>query len=68
MRQARSIGVALDYVRALGRDTRANCWDLAEEAGHAGPHRMQALLRTYEWPWEQVRDALPALARGMPAG
>jgi hypothetical protein len=62
MRQARSIGVALDYVRALGRDTRANCWDLAEEAGHAGPHRMQALLRTYEWPWEKVRDALPALA------
>jgi len=62
MRQARSIGVALDYVRVLSRDTRANCWDLAEEAGHEGPHRMQALLRSYKWPWEKVRDALPALA------
>jgi SRSO17 transposase len=62
MRQARSVAVALDYVRALGRETRANCWDLAEEAGHAGPHRLQGLLRSYKWPWEKVRDALPALA------
>jgi len=62
MRQARSIAVAMDYVRALSRDTRANCWDLAEAAGHEGPHRMQALLRTYKWPWEKLREALPALA------
>lgn len=62
MRQRRSIGVALDYVRALSRDTRANCWELAEAAGHEGPHRMQALLRTYKWSWEKLRAALPALA------
>ncbi|MFI5068333.1 MAG: IS701 family transposase [Streptosporangiales bacterium] len=62
MRQRRSTGVALDYVRALSRDTRANCWELAEAAGHEGPHRMQALLRTYKWSWEKLRAALPALA------
>jgi SRSO17 transposase len=62
MRQARSIAVAMDYVRALSRDTRGNCWELAEAAGHEGPHRMQALLRTYKWPWEKLRGALPALA------
>jgi hypothetical protein len=38
---------ALDYVKALSRGTRANCWELAEEAGHRGPHRMQALLTPY---------------------
>ena len=42
MRQRRSIGAALDYVKALSRGTRANCWELAEEAMHgaapaAGP-------------------------------
>ena len=62
MRQRRSVAVALDYVRALSRDTRANCWELAEASGHEGPHRMQALLRTYKWPWEKLRGALPALA------
>ena len=62
MRQRRSIAAAMDYVKALSRGTRANCWELAEEAGHEGPHRMQALLRRYKWPWEKLRDALPALA------
>jgi SRSO17 transposase len=62
MRQRRSIAAALDYVKALSRGTRANCWDLAEEAGHESPHRMQALLSRYQWPWEKLRDALPALA------
>ena len=62
MRQRRSVAVALDYVRALSRDTRANCWELAEASGHEGPHRMQALLRTYKWRWEKLRGALPALA------
>ena len=33
MRQRRSIAAAMDYVKALSRGTRANCWDLAEEAG-----------------------------------
>jgi len=62
MRQRRSIAAALDYVKALSRGTRANCWDLAEEAGHESPRRMQALLRRYKWSWEKLRDALPALA------
>jgi DDE superfamily endonuclease len=62
MRQRRSIATALDYVKALSPGTRANCWELAEEAGHDGPHRMQALLRSYKWSWEKVREALPGLA------
>jgi SRSO17 transposase len=62
MRQRRSIAVALDYVKALARDTRANCWELAEKAGHEGPHRMQALLTRYKWSWEALREQLPALA------
>ena len=62
MRQRRSIAAALDYVKALARGTRANCWELAEEAGHEGPHRMQALLRRYRWSWEKLRDALACLA------
>ena len=64
MRQRRSIAAALDYVKALSRGTRANCWELAEEAGHEGPHRMQALLRRYRWSWKQLRDALACLAAG----
>jgi len=62
MRQRRSTGTALDYVRALSPGTRANCWELAEAAGHEGPGRMQALLRSYKWPWEKLRRALPGLA------
>src|SRR6266704_4437284 len=62
MRQRRSIAAALDYVKALARGTRANCWELAEEAGHEGPHRMQALLRRYRWSWEKLRGALVGLA------
>ena len=60
MRQRRSIGAALDYVKALG--TRANCWELAEEAGHEGPHRLQALLRRHKWSWVKLREELPGLA------
>ena len=44
MRQRRSVAAAMDYIRALSRETRANCWELAQKAGHEGPHRMQALL------------------------
>jgi len=62
LRQRRSVAVAMDYVRALSRETRANCWELAEEAGHGGPSRMQALLSRYEWSWKELRDALPGLA------
>lgn len=64
MRQVRSVAAAMDYVLALGPDVRANCWELAERAGHGkGPHRMQALLRSYRWSWEAGREALPAFAQ-----
>jgi DNA-binding transcriptional ArsR family regulator len=32
--QKRSAGVALDYVMALAPGTKANCWAIAEAAGH----------------------------------
>jgi len=41
---------------------RANCWDLAEAAGHEGWGRLQALLRSYRGDWKDLRAALPALA------
>ena len=63
MRQRRSIAAALDYVRALSRETRANCWELALRAGHEGPHRLQALLSRHQWSWEELRGLLPGLAQ-----
>lgn len=62
MAQRRSAGTAFDYVCALAPGVRANCWDLAEAAGHEGWHRMQALLGTYRWDWKELRAQLPALA------
>ena len=62
MRQARSVATALDYVLALSRDVRANSWELAEKAGHAGPYRMQALLGRYRWSWQDLRGQLASLA------
>ena len=62
MRQRRSVAAAMDYIRALSRETRANCWDLAEKAGHDGPHRIQALLGRGRWSWEKARGLLPGLA------
>jgi SRSO17 transposase len=63
MRQRRSVAAAMDYIRALSRETRANCWELALSAGHEGPHRLQALLSRYKWSWEELRDRLPDLAQ-----
>ena len=63
MAQRRSAGTALDYVRGLSPGVKANCWSLAEAAGHDSPYRMQALLRSYRWDWRQLRAELPALAR-----
>ena len=63
MRQRRSAAAALDYIRALARETRANCWELAQKAGHEGPYRMQALLGRYKWSWEELRGLLPGLAQ-----
>ena len=62
--QRRSVEVAFGYVAALSLGTRANCWELAEAAGHEGWGRMQALLRTYAWSWKDLRAELPALAAG----
>ncbi len=28
-----------------------SCWQLGEQAGHATPRRMQALLAGYAWDW-----------------
>ena len=53
----------MDYIGALSRETRANCWELALRAGHEGPHRLQALLSRYKWSWEELRDRLPGLAQ-----
>ena len=63
MRQRRTVAAALDYIRALSRETRANCWELAQRAGHEGPYRMQALLGRRRWSWVKVRDVLPGLAQ-----
>ena len=63
MAQRRSAGTALDYVRGLAPGVKANCWGLAEAAGHGRPYRMQALLRSYRWDWKDLRAELPALAR-----
>ena len=49
MAQRRSVEVAVGYVSALSPGVRANCWSLAEAAGHEGWGRMQALLRSYAW-------------------
>ena len=62
MAQRRSTDVALDYVKALSPGVKANCWALAEAAGHEGWGRMQDLLRSYRWDWEDLRAELPRLA------
>jgi SRSO17 transposase len=64
MAQRRSAGTALDYVRELAPGVKANCWGLAEAAGHRSPYRMQALLRSYRWDWRDLRAELPGLALG----
>jgi SRSO17 transposase len=68
MRQQRSLAAAMGYVLALGRDVRANCWDLAERAGHDKPYRFQALLGSYRWSWEDGREMLPGLAEEVLCG
>jgi SRSO17 transposase len=62
MAQRRSAAVASGYVAALSPAVRANCWSLAESAGHEGWGRMQALLSSYRWDWKDLRAELPALA------
>jgi len=60
--QRRSAEVALAYVAGLSPGTRANCWSLAEAAGHEGWGRMQALVSAYVWDWKDLRAELPGLA------
>lgn len=60
--QRRSVEVAFGYVTALAPRVKANCWAIAEEAGHEGPHRMQALLGSYRWDWGRLRGELAGLA------
>jgi len=64
MAQRRSVEVAFGYLSALAPGVKANCWAVAEEAGHEGPHRMQALLGSYRWDWKDLRGELPGLAAG----
>ena len=62
MAQRRSTEVALDYVTVLGSGVKANCWALAEAAGHDGQGRIQGLLGAYRWDWTRLRDQLAGLA------
>ena len=64
--QRRSVEAAFGYVAALSPGTRANCWELAEAAGHEGPGRMQALLGSMHG-LEGPAGELPALAAGVAA-
>ncbi|MFI5069139.1 MAG: IS701 family transposase, partial [Streptosporangiales bacterium] len=67
--QRRSAEVAFGYVSALAPGTRANCWAIGEAAGHDGWHRMQGLLGSYRWDWQDLRGELPALAAAwLPSG
>ena len=61
--QRRSAGTAFAYVEALSPGVKANCWALAEAAGHESPYRMQALLGSYRWDWRELRAELPGLAQ-----
>jgi SRSO17 transposase len=61
--QRRSAETAMSYVEGLAPGVKANCWSLAEAAGHESPYRMQALLRGYRWDWEKLRAELPGLAQ-----
>jgi SRSO17 transposase len=64
--QARSRLTAFAYVGALlmaGGDRRS-CWQLAEQAGHATPRRMQALLGEHAWDWKAALAALQRFILG----
>jgi SRSO17 transposase len=62
MAQRRSTEVAVDYVTVLGSGVKANCWSLAEAAGHDGQGRIQGLLGAYQWDWTRLRDQMAGLA------
>ena len=60
--QRRSAEVASGYVTAPAPGVRADCRAIAEEAGHQGPHRMQALPGSYRRDRGQLRSELARLA------
>jgi SRSO17 transposase len=60
--QARSAKVAMDYIGGLLGEVAANCWALAEAAGHPSPRRMQDLLSCSAWDWRDLRAELPGYA------
>ena len=64
--QRRSAGTALDYIRGLAPGVKANCWGLAEAAGHQSPYRMQALPGSYRWDWKGLRAELPLARAWLP--
>ncbi len=58
--QARSRLAAFAYLGALLAEPgeRRSCWQLAEQAGHATPRRLQALLAGHAWDWTAALKAL----------
>lgn len=46
----------------LSQAERKNCWQLAEQAGHARPGSMQRLLRYARWDADAVRDDIRTYA------
>ena len=58
--QVRSRLAAFAYVGALLAEPgdRRSCWQLAEQAGHATPRRLQALLAEHAWDWKAALGAL----------
>jgi SRSO17 transposase len=58
--QARSRLAAFAYIGALLAEPgdRRSCWQLAEQARHATPRRMQALLAEHAWDWEAALKGL----------
>ena len=58
--QARSRRAAFAYIGALLGEPgdRRSRWQLAEQAGHATPRRMQALLGEHAWDWKAALKGL----------
>jgi len=58
--QARSRFTAFAYIGALLSEPgdRRSCWQLAGQAGHATPRRVQALLAEHRWDWKAALAAL----------
>ncbi len=57
---ARSRFPAFAYIGALLAEPgdRKSYWQPGEQAGHATPRRMQALLAEYAWDWKEALGRL----------